>query len=104
MSAGLQILLAGIGTYMIRVSAIAVAGRFGDPSPTTEATMRLIGPSVLAAIVADRLLLRDGQFTVTPSWWIAAVISGAVAYRWRSAGLTMAVGMATVWILDAATG
>ena len=97
MSPALQVLLAGIGTYLIRVSAIALGGRMARPSPSSEATLRLIGPAVLAAIVADRLVLRDGAIDVRWSWWVAGVVAGAVAWRWRSAGITMAAGMAVVW-------
>lgn len=101
MSPALQILLAGVGTYLIRVSAIALAG-FRRPSPSAEATLRLIAPAVLAAIVADRLFLVDGDPTVQWDWWIAGVVAGLVAYRWRSAGITVLVGMVTVWAFAAA--
>jgi branched-subunit amino acid transport protein len=101
MNAAVQIFAVGLGTYLIRVSAIALAGRFPEPSDSTRATMRLIAPAVLAAIVADRLFLDSGTVTVNSSWWIAAVVAAAVARRWRSAGITMAVGMAAVWTLDA---
>lgn len=100
MSPVLQVLLAGVGTYGIRVSAIAMSERFERPSPMTEATLRLIGPAVLAAIVADRLFLLDGQPTVNGQWWVAGVVAALVAWRWRSAGITMAVGMGVVWVLD----
>ncbi|MEM9513861.1 MAG: AzlD domain-containing protein [Actinomycetota bacterium] len=100
MSVGVQIVLVGIGTYLIRVSAIAAVGRFGEPSPSTVATMRLIAPAVLAAIVADRLVLDDGAFVVRWSWWVGAGLAAFVAYRWRSAGLTMVIGIGTVWAFD----
>ncbi len=101
MTAWLQIVLVGVGTYLIRVSAIAVAGRFPEPSDATRATMRLIGPAVLAAIVADQVLSGDDGLTVRASWLVAALIAGAVAHRWRSPGITMGVGMIVVWLLDA---
>lgn len=100
MSVWLQIELVGIGTYAIRASAIAVAGRFPEPSDATRATMRLIGPAVLAAIVADQLALGEGAIDLR--WtWLAAAAAGGAAHRWKSAGITMAVGMAIVWCLDA---
>lgn len=101
MSPFVQVLLVGAGTYLIRVSAIALAGRFPEPTDATRATMRLIGPAVVAAIVADRLFIQNGTAAVNWAWWIAAVIAAAVAFRWRSAGITMAIGMVAVWILDA---
>ncbi|MCB0970660.1 MAG: AzlD domain-containing protein [Acidimicrobiales bacterium] len=101
MSPALQVLLAGVGTYLIRVSAIALGGRAARPSPATEATLRLIGPAVLAAIVADRLVLVDGAPTLRWSWLVAAAVAAIVAWRWRSAGITMAAGMVAVWLLTA---
>jgi branched-subunit amino acid transport protein len=41
----------------------------------------------------------DGDPTAQWDWWIAGVVAGLVAYRWRSAGITVLVGMATVWAL-----
>jgi branched-subunit amino acid transport protein len=99
MSPFVQILLAGVGTYLIRVSAIALAGRFGRPSASVEATLRLIAPAVLAAIVADRLFLVDGDATAHWEWWVAGLVAAAVAWRWRAAGATVAAGMVTVWVL-----
>lgn len=104
MSPALQVALAGIGTYLIRVSAIAFSGRFGEPSERTTATLRLIGPAVLAAIVADRLLLREGAIDIRVEWLLAALVAGAVAWRWRSAGITMAAGMVAVWTFTALGG
>lgn len=99
MSPALQIVLAGVGTYLIRLSAIGLAGRLGAPSANVEATLRLIAPAVLAAIVADRLFLVDGDFDVHWEWWVAAVVAAVVAWKWRSAGITMLGGMATVWLI-----
>jgi branched-subunit amino acid transport protein len=101
MNSAAQILAVGVGTYLTRVSAIALAGRFPAPSDATRATMRLIAPAVLAAIVADRLFIDGGTLAVQWSWWIAAIVAAGVAYRWRSAGITMAIGMIAVWTLDA---
>ncbi len=71
-----QIVLAGIGTYLIRVSFIALSGQLGTPSPRTESVLRLIGPAVLAAIVANQLFVADGAFTVKWDWWVAGVVAG----------------------------
>ncbi len=101
MSPLLQIILAGIGTYLLRLSFIGLSSRLGAPTPQTEATLRLIAPAVLAAIVANQLFVAEGSLIVQWDWWIAGVVAGVVSWRWRSAGLTMLVGMAVVWSLDA---
>ena len=99
MSALAQFLLAGIGTYAIRVSAIVVAGRRPPPSERTTAVLRLIAPAVLAAIVANSIFLDRGAWTVRLDWWVAGVVAGLAAIRWRSAGITMAGGMVAVWVV-----
>ena len=51
MSLAWQFLLAGIGTYLIRASAIVLAGHGVAVPARLERTLRLIAPAVLAAIV-----------------------------------------------------
>ena len=103
MSPAVQVLLVGVGTYLIRLSAIVAAGRLPPPAPSTVATLRLIAPAVLAAIVADQLVVSDGGIEVEASWIVAAVLAGLAAWRWRSAAITMGLGLAVVWIADALT-
>ncbi len=96
-----QFALAGLGTYLIRLSAVALASRLGPPSEATTATLRLIAPAVLAAIVADQLVLRDGSPGLHAVWLIAGAAAGLVMWRWRSAGSTMAFGLALAWVVEA---
>jgi branched-subunit amino acid transport protein len=103
MNPALQIIIVGIGTYVIRISAIALSGHLGTPSESTEATLRLIGPAVLAATIADRLFLVHGDPTLKWDWWIAAVVALAASWRWKSAGVTVAAGMSVVWLIAALT-
>lgn len=95
------VLCVGIGTYLTRVSAVALSDRLGSPSARTEAMLRLIAPAVLAGIVADRLFLAGGELSGKWEWWVAGVVAGAVSLRWRSVGLTMLAGMGAVWLLGA---
>lgn len=98
MSPTFQIILAGFGTYLIRISALAFSDRFGHPSPKTDATLRLIAPAVLAAIVADRLFLVDGERAVQWDWWLAGLAAGLAAWKFRTPGRTMIVAMVAVWL------
>jgi len=104
MSPLLQILIAGLGTYLLRLSFIGLSTRLGAPSARTEATLGLIAPAVLAAIIADQLFVGDRGLIVQWDWWIAGVVAGVVAWRWRSAGVTMVVGLVCVWVVDAILG
>jgi branched-subunit amino acid transport protein len=104
MSPLLQIVLAGVGTYLLRLSFIGLSARLGTPSARTEATLALIAPAVLAAIIADQLFVQDREVVPQWDWWVAGVVAGLVAWRWRSAGITMVAGLACVWALDAILG
>ena len=97
MSPLLIFVIAGVGTYIIRVSAIAMLGRGVEVSPTVEATLRLIAPAVLAAIVADTLVLDGDGFNTEWTWYVAAAAAAFVSWRWRSAGLAMVAGLAVLW-------
>ncbi len=86
----------GLGTYLFRASAM-LRPSAGEPSPLLTA----IPAAVLAAIVADQLLVGDREIDVRASWLVAAACAVVVA-RWRgSAALTMGVGLGAVWGLDA---
>ena len=99
MSPLMMFVLAGVGTYVVRVSAIALVGRGVTISPSMEATLRLIAPSVLAAIVADTLILDGDGFNTDWRWYFAAAAAAVVSLRWRSAGLTMLAGLLSLWLL-----
>jgi branched-subunit amino acid transport protein len=102
MSVGWQFLLAGIGTYLIRVSAIALVGR-GLAIPAHLArTLRLIAPAVLAAIIANSLILDQGRLNLRASWYLGTAVAVFVVSRFRSAGWAMAAAMGTVWALQRA--
>lgn len=103
MSPLLILVIAGVGTYLTRISAIALVGRGVTVSPAVEATLRLIAPAVLAAIVADTLILDDDGFSTEWRWYVAAVAAALVSWRWKAAGATMAAGMTVLWALLAVT-
>ncbi len=102
MSLGWQFLIAGVGTYLIRVSAIALVGQGVAIPPRVERTLRLIAPAVLAAIVANGLILDHGHLNPRVSWYLGAAIAVFVAHRFRSAAWAMALAMLAVWALQQA--
>ncbi len=100
MNVGWQFVLAGIGTYLIRVSAIAMVGQ-GMAIPTrVERTLRLIAPAVLAAIIANGLLLDHGQVNTRVSWYAGTLVAVFVVRRFRSAAWAMTAAMVVVWGLQ----
>lgn len=101
MSPLLQILLAGAGTYLIRVSAVALAGRVEEIPPRVETMLSMIPPAVLAAIAAQSLLYDGDSLRGLDEWHIAIVVAALVAARTKNVALCLAVGMPLVWGLAA---
>lgn len=92
----------GLGTYLTRLSFI---GAFGERAMPVwlERPLRYVAPSVLAAIVLPAVVMPDGVVELLPAAnprFLAAVIAGAVAVKWRNVSLVIAVGMASLWLLD----
>ena len=102
MNVGWQFVLAGIGTYLIRLSAIALVGQGMAIPPRVERTLRLIAPAVLAAIIANGLILDHGQVNLRVSWYAGTLAAVFVVRRFRSAAWAMAVAMVVVWAMQKA--
>ena len=98
MSALAQVVAVAVGTFLIRASMIAALGRVTLGERTLRA-LGLIAPAVLAALVAQTLLLEGRELRAPDEWHVAALIAAAVALRTRSMGWTLAVGMAALWLL-----
>jgi branched-subunit amino acid transport protein len=95
-------LVAGLVTFAIRLSFIALLGRVELPVVLTRA-LRFVPPAVLSAIIFPELLVRDGALDLRPGnvRLIAGVIAAVVAWRTRNVLLTIAVGMGTLWTVQA---
>lgn len=100
MTAWIVVMIAGLGTFGIRVSAVALLGRFGPPGPRVESILRLIAPAVMAALVATQLKAGSPSGDAPWTWWVAALPTAAVAWKWRSAGAAIAVGITALVLLD----
>ncbi|MDN4476412.1 AzlD domain-containing protein [Demequina sp. SYSU T00192] len=87
-------LAAAIGTYAIRVSGIVMFGGERRLPERVERSLRLVGPAALAAIVANSLLLDEGEWRPFGAWHLAAIVAVGVALWKRSSGWTMAAGAA----------
>jgi len=98
----LTILGMGLVTYAIRLSLIALLGRMDVP-PLVRRGLRFVPPAVLSAIIFPELLTPAGTLDVSPAnvRLLAGILSALVAWRTKNVFLTIAAGMATVWILMA---
>ena len=99
MSVTLQIVLVGVGTYLFRISFIALATRIGEVPARVETALSMIAPSVLAAIVADSLLFADDAWRGLDEWHIALAVTTVVAWRTKSVAACLVAGMPLVWLL-----
>lgn len=92
------VVVAGVGTYLLRVSLIAVLGRATIP-PLVERALSLVAPTVLAAIAAQGVLTVDGAIRPFDVRHVAALVAFAVAWRTKSIAWTLVSGMGTLWLL-----
>ena len=92
----------GAATYATRLLPIVLLERMNLPLMVQRA-LRFVPPAVLSAIVFPELLMRDGALDISPgnARLMAGVVAGLVAWRTRNVILTIAVGMAALWILQA---
>lgn len=92
------IVVCGLGTWLLRVSFIQLAGAWALPRWLTRG-LRYVPPAVLAAIVVPALVQADAVFT--PEWdWTrlaAGLVAALVAALTRRVILTLVVGMAALW-------
>jgi branched-subunit amino acid transport protein len=95
------IAVAGAGTYLIRLSFLAVARRFRDLPPRVERALSLIPPAVLAALVAPSVLVVDGNVDLLNARAAAAAFAAAVGYLTKSVVATLVVGIGALMLIDA---
>ena len=98
----LTILGMGLVTYAIRLSLIALLGRMDVP-PLVRRGLRFVPPAVLSAIIFPELLRPSGALDLSLGnvRLLAGILATLVAWRTKNVLLTIAVGMAALWILMA---
>lgn len=89
------------GTLLMRASLVTLLAGITIPVRLEQA-LALVAPAVLAGLVAQTLFLQGGDIRPVGTWHIAAALAALVAWRTRSAGWTLLVGMSCVWVLEAA--
>jgi len=101
MNVWLTILCAGIITFVIRLSLIALMGRVQVP-PLVQRALRFVPPAVLSAIIFPELLIRNHalDMSLNNTRLLAGLLAALVAWRTKNVLLTIGVGMAALWILQ----
>ena len=98
----LTLLAGGAITYAIRLSLILAWGRVTLP-PALQRGLRFVPPAVLSAIIFPEILRREGalDLSIGNVRLLAGLVAALVAWRTKNALLTIAAGMAALWILQA---
>jgi branched-subunit amino acid transport protein len=92
---------AGLATFLIRLSFIAVEGRVRLPSWFRTA-LQFVPAAMLSALIAPDLLMRSGELYVSPfnARLVAGLVAIVIAARTRSIGWTIIGGMATLLAME----
>ena len=96
----LILLVAGLLTYLTRLSFIAFLGKW-TPPPWVSRALRFVPPSVLTAIILPELLIRDNQFLPCNPRLLAGILAAVVAWVTKNVILTIAVGMISLLLIQA---
>ena len=98
----LTILGAGVVTFAMRLSFIALLGRIRIPPPL-ERALRFVPAAVLTAVVIPLLFYENGALDVSlgTERLLAGLVAALIAWRTRNVLFTLVGGMATLWTLQA---
>jgi branched-subunit amino acid transport protein len=94
--------IAGIGTFAIRLSFIALLGRVERIPPLAERALRLVPAAVLAALVAPGVFRPEGVLDPWNDRLLAAAVAALVAWWTRNVLATLVAGMVVLWLLQLA--
>jgi branched-subunit amino acid transport protein len=99
----LLIVLLAAGTWAMRSLPIMLHGHVPHP-PWLERLLRHVPVAALTALVVPGALYLkdDGAYSLAPARTIAAVVAMLVALKTRNVLATLVVGMAVLWIAQAA--
>ena len=101
MTVWLVIVGMGLVTFAIRLSLIILLGRVEVPRLVTRA-LHFVPPAVLSAIIFPELLRPASRLDLSlgNARLLAGALATVVAWRTKNVLLTIAVGMATLWVLN----
>ncbi len=89
------------GTWLIRISFIALLGRVSVIPDLAMRVLRMIPAAVLAALIGPSLTHAEGAFDLGTERFLAGLLAGLVAWRTRNVLATIGVGMGGLWLLQA---
>lgn len=92
----------GLITFLTRLSFIWLFERITVP-PLLQRALRLVPPAVLSVIIVQELMIQDGRLFLglDNHRLLAGMVACLVAWRTRSALLTILLGMASLFLFQA---
>jgi branched-subunit amino acid transport protein len=98
----LAIVVAGIGTFLIRFSFIFLFEYLSEVPDGVERALRFVPAAVLAALVVPALVLVEGvpSISLGNERLLAGIVAVVVAWRTESIFATIAVGMVALLALQ----
>ncbi|MBU1235474.1 MAG: AzlD domain-containing protein [Gammaproteobacteria bacterium] len=91
----------GLLTFAIRLSFIALSGRYRPPS-WFVVMLPFVPITALTALIVPELLLVAGQISIgfdNPRFWAGLVAIGVAAWK-RNVLLTIGCGFAALWVMQ----
>ena len=93
----------GLVTYAIRLSVLVFVSHTHLPGAARDA-LRFVKPAVLFAIILPAVLYvgddQSFELTLGNQRFVAACFAAAIAWFTKSVWLTVATGMAALWLLQ----
>jgi len=101
-TAFVTIVAMGVVTYLIRLLPIEFFSRIDIPTWALQ-SMRYVPIAVLTAIFVPEVIMPGGEFNISlgNARLLAASVAIVVAWRTKNVFLTVAAGMAVLWLLQA---
>jgi branched-subunit amino acid transport protein len=101
MNLWLVVIVAGVLTFLIRLSFISLPANWEMPHWAQRA-LSFVPPAVMTAIVFPELLVRDGHLAANLDnhRLIAGAIAIMVAWQFKRIMPTIVAGMAALWLLQ----
>lgn len=93
---------AAVGSYLLRVSFIALFGRVSEVPPRVKRVLSFVPPAVLAALVLPALVLQDGALAIAVGndRLLAGGVAAVVAWYTEDMLPTVVVGMLVLYALS----
>jgi branched-subunit amino acid transport protein len=90
------------GTYLLRLSFIGLLPANRLPA-RVQKSLRFVPPAVLAGLILPAILGSGASVNLNPAnpRLLAGLLAAIIAWRTRNIWLSIAVGLAALWILSA---